>query len=39
MGFSRAGPNIEETGRSLINGLLRESRLEAAGPSRIRRRT
>jgi type I restriction enzyme S subunit len=38
MGFSRTGPIIEETARSLISGLLRESRLEADGPSLIRRR-
>jgi hypothetical protein len=29
LGFSRTGPVIEETGYSLINGLLREGRLEA----------
>jgi type I restriction enzyme S subunit len=38
MGFSRTGPVIDETARSLINGLLRESRLEADGPGLIRRR-
>jgi type I restriction-modification system DNA methylase subunit len=31
MGFRRTGPTIEDTARSLINGLLRESRLESAG--------
>jgi hypothetical protein len=36
LGFRRAGPAIEETTRSLINGLLRENRLEAEG-DRIRR--
>jgi hypothetical protein len=36
MGFRRTGPSIEETARSLINGLLREARLESDG-SRIRR--
>jgi hypothetical protein len=29
MGFSRTGPVIEQTALSLINGLLREYRLEA----------
>ena len=29
MGYSRTGPVIEQTARSLINGLLRECRLEA----------
>ena len=37
MGFRRTGPVIEETARSLINGLLRESRLEANGQNLIRR--
>jgi hypothetical protein len=36
MGFRRTGPAIEDTARSLINGLLRESRLEGGG-SQIRR--
>jgi predicted helicase len=36
LGFRRTGPAIDETGRSLINGLLREGLLEAQG-SRIRR--
>jgi hypothetical protein len=36
MGFRRTGPAIEDTARSLINGLLRESRLESDG-SQIRR--
>lgn len=31
MGYARTGPIIEETVRSLINGLLRESRLKARG--------
>lgn len=31
MGFRRTGPIIDETARSLIQGLLRESRLEADG--------
>jgi hypothetical protein len=37
MGFSRTGPVIEDTSRSVINGLLRESRLQADGPNLIRR--
>jgi hypothetical protein len=37
MGFRRTGPIIDETARSLIQGLLRESRLEADGPKLIRR--
>jgi predicted helicase len=36
MGFRRTGPAIEDAARSLINGLLREGRLESAG-SEIRR--
>jgi hypothetical protein len=36
MGFRRTGPAIEDTTRSLINGLLREGRLESGG-SEIRR--
>lgn len=36
MGFRRTGPAIEDTARSLINGLLREGRLESQG-SQIRR--
>jgi predicted helicase len=36
MGFRRTGPAIEETALSLINGLLREGRLERGG-SQIRR--
>lgn len=36
LGFARAGRAIEETARSLINGLLREGRLQAEG-SRVRR--
>jgi hypothetical protein len=31
LGYRRTGPTIEETGRSLINGLLREGRLESQG--------
>jgi type I restriction enzyme, S subunit len=37
MGFRRTGQIIDETARSLIQGLLRESRLEADGPNLIRR--
>lgn len=37
LGFSRRGPVIDETARSLINGLIREGRLEADGPELIRR--
>jgi len=37
LGFARTGPVIEDTARSLINGLLREQRLEADGPNLIRR--
>ena len=37
MGYARTGPVIEETARSLINGLIRENRLEADG-ERIRRK-
>jgi hypothetical protein len=37
MGFRRTGQIIDETARSIINGLLRESRLEAKGPNLIRR--
>lgn len=36
MGFRRTGPTIEGAARSLINGLLREGRLESGG-SQIRR--
>ncbi|MDI4235560.1 hypothetical protein OZ411_22390 [Bradyrhizobium sp. Arg237L] len=36
MGFRRTGPAIEDAARSLINGLLREGRLESGG-SEIRR--
>jgi hypothetical protein len=32
MGFRRTGRSIDETARSLINGLLREGRLERQGP-------
>ncbi|MRD47436.1 hypothetical protein GHT07_09115 [Caenimonas koreensis DSM 17982] len=31
LGFRRTGPTIDETARSLINGLLREGRLESQG--------
>jgi hypothetical protein len=37
LGFARVGPIIEETSRSLINGLIREQRLETDGPELIRR--
>ena len=37
LGFARTGPLIEDTARSLINGLLREGRLEADGADMIRR--
>jgi hypothetical protein len=36
MGFRLTGPSIDENGRSLINGLIREGRLESEG-SMIRR--
>lgn len=36
LGFRRTGPKIEEAAASLINGLLREGRMEKDG-SRIRR--
>jgi len=36
LGFRRTGPSIDESARSLINGLLRDGRIEADG-SRIRR--
>ena len=39
LGFARTGPVIEDTARSLINGLLREQRLEADVPNLIRRTT
>jgi type I restriction enzyme, S subunit len=38
LGFRRVGPVIDETARSLINGLIREGRLEADGSELIRRR-
>jgi type I restriction enzyme S subunit len=38
LGFGRVGPVIDETARSLINGLIREGRLEADGSELIRRR-
>jgi len=37
LGFARTGLVIEDTARSLINGLLREGRLEADGAELIRR--
>jgi hypothetical protein len=37
LGFRRTGPNIEDTARSVINGLIREDRLEKMG-SQIRRK-
>jgi hypothetical protein len=37
LGFRRAGPQIQELGRSVINGLLREGRLEADGRLTIRK--
>ena len=37
LGFRRTGPYIEEAARSVINGLIREDRLESDG-SEIRRR-
>jgi hypothetical protein len=36
LGFAKAGPNLDEAVRSVINGLLREDRLEADG-GRVRR--
>jgi hypothetical protein len=33
LGFARTGPVIDDAARSLINGLLREERLESDGPS------
>ena len=37
LGFARVGTVIDDTGRSLINGLIREGRLETDGPELIRR--
>ena len=37
LGFARTGTLIEDTARSLINGLLREERIETDGPDLIRR--
>jgi hypothetical protein len=37
LGFARTGPIIEDSTRSLINGLLRERRLEAGRDSAVRR--
>ena len=36
-GFARVGEVIDQTARSLINGLIREGRVEADGPDLIRR--
>ena len=36
LGYRRTGPSIDEAARSLINGLIRQNRLESDG-SRIRR--
>jgi hypothetical protein len=36
LGFRRTGPTIDDTARSLINGLIREGRLESEG-TRVRR--
>lgn len=33
LGFRRTGSNVDEAARSLVNGLLREGRLETDGPS------
>jgi hypothetical protein len=33
LGFARTGPKIQATALSLINGLLRENRLESNGPN------
>jgi hypothetical protein len=33
LGFRRTGSQVDETARSLVNGLLREGRLETDGPS------
>ena len=38
LGFARTGPTIHATARSLINGLIREGRIEGVGTS-IRRAT
>lgn len=37
LGFRRTGPTLDETARSLINGLLREGSIEKNGPELIRR--
>ena len=37
LGFRRTGPSIDDAGRSVINGLIRDGRLESNG-SQIRRR-
>jgi len=37
LGFRRTGPTLDETARSLINGLLRDGSLEKNGPDEIRR--
>jgi hypothetical protein len=36
MGFRRTGPAIDEVARSLVNGLIREDRIESNG-DRVRR--
>lgn len=38
LGFARTGPVIQDATRSLINGLLREQRLESDGAQMVRRR-
>lgn len=37
LGFRRVGPQIQQLGRSVINGLLREGRLEKRGKEEVRR--
>ena len=32
LGFRRTGPNIDEAARSVINGLIRDDRVESKGP-------
>lgn len=39
LGFRRAGPVIADTFRSLINGLIRQGRLESGGDGQVRRIT
>jgi len=38
LGFARTGDQIDQTARSLINGLIREGRLESDGGEMVRRR-